>query len=88
MLAKLDSRKADDSKVMREVLEPKQVAGMILLMLKTIGEGGQPFVPLPESYLHPKHQARLADMFIAITTPEPDEPRPSVPRPGLEGEGW
>jgi hypothetical protein len=76
-------RKKECGNVIPASLAPKHVAGLIMLMAKAIGEGKQPFVRLAESYLHPKHQVRLADLFIAIGK----LPQPEPERPGPTGEG-
>ena len=42
----------------------RHVVGLILLTDTAIGLGFNPFWRLPESYLHPKHQAGLGDLLI------------------------
>jgi hypothetical protein len=42
----------------------KHVAGMIILMFEAMAANKRPFIRLPESYLHPRHQGGLADMLI------------------------
>ena len=45
----------------------RHVAGMIVLFAAAQTHGLKPFVRFPESYLHPKAQLGLADMFIALS---------------------
>lgn len=47
-----------------EGLGYRHVAGMILMLAVAKSDNLQPFVQLPESYLHPKAQCGLADFFI------------------------
>jgi len=44
----------------------QHVIGMIVLIAKAIAEEKTPYLKHPESYLHPKFQAQLADMVIAF----------------------
>ena len=47
-----------------EGLGYRHVVGLIILVVKVMSLGKQPFIRLPESYLHPKAQCGLADFFI------------------------
>lgn len=42
--------------------------GLILLLAECILERKQPFIRLPETYLHPKQQAGLADLFVRFSS--------------------
>lgn len=45
----------------------RHVAGMIIMIVQTRMLGQQPFIQMPESYLHPKYQCNLADLFIKMS---------------------
>jgi hypothetical protein len=49
------------------MLGMRHVVGLILLFKQAIYENKRPFVRLPESYLHPRQQSGLADLFIRIS---------------------
>lgn len=46
----------------------RHVVGLILLSVQALVEGRIPFVRLPETYLHPRQQTGLADLFNALRT--------------------
>lgn len=47
----------------------KHVVGMILLTHVAMHTKKQPFLKFPETYLHPRYQAGLADLVISFQTP-------------------
>ena len=44
-------------------MDVRHVVGLIILMTEAVMLGKVPFIKLPETYLHPRHQANLADML-------------------------
>ena len=44
-------------------VDVRHVVGLIILMTEAVMLGKVPFIKLPETYLHPRHQANLADML-------------------------
>jgi hypothetical protein len=53
-------------------LGERHVAGLILLLGRAACSGKQPFIRLPESYLHPAQQAGLADLFVLLGRVKPE----------------
>jgi len=45
-------------------VDMRHVIGMIRLMVRAAEEQKRPFIRLPETYLHPRHQTGLADLFM------------------------
>ena len=41
----------------------RHVVGMLVLIVETVAAGKLPFLQYPESFLHPKYQTGLADLF-------------------------
>ncbi len=60
---------ASAADIRREGDGVRHVVGMISLLLECVGNGVQPFLRLPESFLHPKAQAGLADLLIDLLVP-------------------
>jgi hypothetical protein len=50
-----------------EPIAVRHVVGLICLVAHTVGSGATPFVRLPETYLHPKQQLGLADLFLTVS---------------------
>lgn len=48
-------------------LAMRHTVGMILLLVECLSEGKRPFLQLPETYMHPKQQARIINMLMAIS---------------------
>lgn len=53
--------------ITREGMGVKHVVGLILMIRYAALIGKQPFIQMPESYLHPKYQSNLANLFIKIS---------------------
>lgn len=53
-------------KIKNEGMGFKHVIGLIILLVKTINSGKRPYVRFPESYLHPRAQVGLADLFLVL----------------------
>lgn len=71
------------------------VAGMVMQLLICLRAGRQPFVRLPETYLHPAQQAQLAELFLELQKvkpvpgfPGPVSPPPDPPRKPSSGTDW
>lgn len=45
----------------------RHTVGLIILCVEAVFNGRVPFVRLPETYLHPKQQAGLGDLFNVMT---------------------
>lgn len=45
----------------------RHIVGMICLIASAIKQKKRPLVRLPESYLHPRSQLGLADLFVALS---------------------
>lgn len=45
----------------------RHVVGMLVLIVETVAAGKVPFVRYPESFLHPKYQTGLADLFSYLS---------------------
>lgn len=57
----------------------RHTVGLFALVGAALRRGKVPFVRLPETYLHPKQQAGLADLFSKLTQGGFDAPENSVP---------
>lgn len=49
------------------ILGVQHVIGMLILIREAVRFGRKPFIKFPETYLHPRHQANLADLLAEIT---------------------
>jgi hypothetical protein len=47
-------------------LSVKHIVGMLILLQDCARDGVQSYIRYPESYLHPKQQCGLADLFIRL----------------------